>query len=202
MSEVRFIIRYTGGDAENHKLDLYDAASSIHGLAKALAITTHALLTEGEIRRKGGSIPNVDFFLHPPQKGSFIEIVTIAFASPAVKILGSSIVTAVFWDMINYSWKIASGKQATPQYRITKKILDKNDTFPQEIEEALEKSLQQIHRPILHNSEMKIEIKRPKQGVVVEFNKQTLNHVYLQDQAEVRDNISGNVTKYNMTIRN
>ncbi|SHK36442.1 hypothetical protein SAMN04488028_104306 [Reichenbachiella agariperforans] len=198
MSEVRFIIRYTGGNAENHKLDLYDAATSIHGLAKALAITTHALVTEGEIRSKGGSIPDVNFFLHPPQKGSFVEIVTIAFEDPAVKVIGASVLTSVFWDMLNYTWKIASGKNATPTQRIPKKILAKNDTFPQEIADVLEKSLQQIHRPILHDNNIKIEVKRPKKGVVIEFNRETLNHVYLQDEPQIQDNISGNVTKYNI----
>jgi hypothetical protein len=198
MAEIKFVIRYTGGNAENHRLDLYDAATSIHGLAKALAITTHALVSKGEIRRKGGSIPDVDFYLHPPQKGSFVEIVTIAFENPAVRVIGASVLTAVFWDMLNYTWKTASGKTAVPTSRIPKKILEENETFPQEIADVLEKSLQQIHRPILHDPAIKIEIKRPRKGVVIEFNQETLNHVYLEDEAATLENISGNVTKYNI----
>lgn len=197
-SEIKFTIRYTGGDADNHRLDLYDAAASIQGLAKALAISTHALISEGDIRRKGDSIPHVKFYLHPPQKGSFVEMVSVFFETPAVQVVGSSVIVAAFWDMINFTWRHASGTTPEAQERIPKKIIKENELFTQEISDALELPLQQIHRPILHDSNVKIEIRRPRMGTILEFNNETLNHVYLSPESALQTNILGNVTKYNI----
>lgn len=198
MNELRLNIRYTGGEAEQSKLDLYDAGASIHGLAKALAISTNALLTNGEVRNRAGKIPNVKFYLHPPQKGSFIELVSVVFEDPAVQIVGSSVLGAAFWDMIRYTWYTASGKTPEPTERIPKKIVNENELFSQQMSTVLEKPLAQFQRPILNNADMNIEIRRPRMGTVLTFDRQTLNHVLTSNDAGVKENISGNVTKYNI----
>lgn len=196
--EVKLTIRYTGGTADDSLLDLYDAASSIQGLAKALAITTNALVTKGEIRSRGDSIPNVKFFLHPPKQGSFIELVTIVFDDPVVKIIGKTVVTAAFWDMIDFTWRHATGRNKDPEERILQKIVKENELFPQEISRVLEIPLQQLHRPILHDRAIEIEIKRPRVGTILKFNAATLDYVMSQNDPLPIKDINGNVTKYNI----
>lgn len=196
--EVKFTIRYTGGTADESILDLYDAASSMQGLAKALAITTHALTSEGEIRSKGDSIPNVKFFLHPPKQGSFIELVTIVFEDPVIRVIGASVVATAFWDMIDFTWRQATGRNKEPEERIAKKIVRENELFPQEISRVLEIPLQQLHRPILHDRNIEIEIKRPRIGTVLKFNASTLDYVMSQNDPQLVEDIHGNVTKYNI----
>ncbi|WP_291274575.1 hypothetical protein [Flavobacterium sp.] len=196
--EVKFTIRYTGGTADESILDLYDAASSMQGLAKALAITTHALTSKGEIRSKGDSIPNVKFYLHPPKQGSFIELVTIVFEDPVARVIGTSVVVAAFWDMVDFTWRQATGRQKNPEERIARKIVEDNDLFPQEISRVLEIPLQQLHRPILHDRNIEIEIKRPRVGTVLKFNADTLDYVMSQNDPQLVENINGNVTKYNI----
>jgi hypothetical protein len=196
--EVKFTIRYTGGTADESILDLYDAASSIQGLAKALAISTHALTSKGEIRSKGDSIPNVKFFLHPPKQGSFIELVTIVFDDPVVRIIGKTVVATAFWDMIDFTWRQATGRHKDPDERILQKIVQENELFPQEISRVLEIPLQQLHRPILHDRNIEIEIKRPRIGTVLKFNAATLDYVMTQNDPLPVENINGNVTKYNI----
>lgn len=56
MKTINFKISYHNGDASDGRLDMYDASVSLQGFAKALAITTHALLNDGEIRKKGNTI--------------------------------------------------------------------------------------------------------------------------------------------------
>ncbi len=194
--EVKFTIRYTGGTADQSVLDLYDAATSMHGLAKALAITTHALATEGEIRSKGNSIPNVKFNLHPPKQGSFIELITIVFEDPVVRVLGASVVTAAFWDMVEFTWRQATGRARQPKERIPRKIVADNELFPQEISRVT--PLQQLHRPILHDRNITIEIKRPRVGTVLNFTSETLDYVMSQNDPELIEGVNGNVTKYNI----
>lgn len=195
--EVNFTIRYTGGKADESLLDLYDAAASMQGLAKALGITSHALINDGAIRHRVDSIPHVKFYLHPPKKGSFIELVTIVFEEPAVLAVGSSVIVAAFWDFIEFTWKQATGQEGELTESTTRKIVRDNDFLAQEIEHALENPLQLIHRPIHNDRSIEIEIKRPRIGTVLKFNRATYDYVMSQNDAEERVNVIGNVTKYN-----
>lgn len=195
--ELKFTIRYTGGIADHGLLDLYDAATSMHGLSKALAITSNAVVTKGQVRKRVDKIPNVKFYLHPPKNGSFIELVTIVFENPAVQVIGSSILVGVFWDFVNFTWRKATGRDAQPLEYQTKKILEKNEFLEQEITDALEIPFQQLHRPIQNDSNIEIEIKRPRAGTVLTLNRETYDYVNSQLEPEEKTEIVGNVTKYN-----
>lgn len=196
--ELKFVIKYEGGDADNHKIDLYDAAKSMRGLARALAISTHALNTNGEIRHRVESIPDVNFYLHPGQKGSLVEIVSIVFSDPIAQSIGTSVLGAAFWDMINYSWRHATGTTPEPTHRRVKKIVNEKDEFANEISDALEIPLQEIHAPIHGDGRITIQIKKPKGEVILELNTDTYNFVSTINSGGVELNISGNVTKYNI----
>lgn len=195
--ELKFTIRYTGGIADQSLLDLYDAATSMHGLSKALAITSNAIVTRGQVRKRVDKIPNVKFYLHPPKNGSFIELVTIVFDNPAVQAIGSSVLIGVFWDFVNFTWRKATGRDAQPLEYQTKKILEENEFLEQEITDALEIPLQQLHRPIQNDRNIEIEIKRPRSGTVLTLNRETYDYVNSQLEPEEKTGIVGNVTKYN-----
>lgn len=195
--ELKFTIRYTGGIADQSLLDLYDAATSMHGLSKALAITSNAIVTRGQVRKRVDKIPNVKFYLHPPKNGSFIELVTIVFDNPAVQAIGSSVLIGVFWDFVNFTWRKATGRDAQPLEYQTKKILEENEFLEQEITDALEIPFQQLHRPIQNDRNIEIEIKRPRSGTVLTLNRETYDYVNSQLEPEEKTGIVGNVTKYN-----
>lgn len=196
--ELKFVIRYQGGSAENHRVDLYEAAKSFHGLARALAISTHALASDGEIRHRVHSIPGVEFYLQPGQKGSLIEIVSIVFSDPIAQSIGTSVLGAAFWDMINYSWRHATGTNPEPSHARIKKIIKNREDFTDEIVNALEVPLQELHTPIGGDNRISIQIKKPGGEVIVELNSETYNYVFTNSEAEIRLNIRGNVTKYNI----
>lgn len=197
--ELKFILRYTGGKADENTLDLYDAATSMQGLAKALAITSYALINDGKVRKRGDSIPNVDFYLEPSKKGSFIEIITIVFQQPAVQVLGSSVLAAAFWDFINFTWKEATGRESAPKEFKTRRLLEQNETLSEEISHVLEIPLQQLHKPIQRDRNIEIEIKRPRSNTpILKFNRETLDYVMSEGEPEEVENIIGNVTKYNI----
>lgn len=195
--ELKFTIRYTGGIADESLLDLYDAATSMHGLSKALAITSNAIATRGNVRKRVDKIPNVKFYLHPPRNGSFIELVTIVFENPAVQAIGSSVLIGVFWDFVNFTWRKATGREAQPIEHQTRRILEENEFLEQEITDALEIPLQQLHRPIQNDRNIEIEIKRPRVGTILTLNRETYDYVTSIPEPEERTRIVGNVTKYN-----
>ena len=196
--EIKFDIRYIGGDADQNKLSLYDASTSILGFAKAIAISANTLVTKGKVRIKGGNVPNVKTYLYPSKKGSFIEIVSIVFQEPAVKAIGVSLITSAFWAMLEYSWKIATGQEASSENDTVNKIFNDNELLDLELSAALENPIQQVHRPILHSSDMKIQIHRPRVGKIIEFDFTTKEYVCSTMDAGIREDIVGNVTKYNI----
>jgi len=195
--ELKLTIRYTGGIADESMLNLYDAATSMYGLSKALAITSNAIATKGQVRKRVDKVPNVRFYLHPPKNGSFIELVTIVFENPAVEAIGSSVLIGVFWDFVNFTWRKATGRDAQALEYQTKKILKENEFLVEEITNALEIPLQQLHRPIQNDRNIEIEIKRPRTGIVLTLNRDTYDYVNSQPEPEEKTGIVGNVTKYN-----
>ncbi len=66
------------------------------------------------------------------------------------------------------------------------------------MEEVLEAPLEQAHRPIKKNPNMVIALKRQRGSEIIKLDSQTLLSVSLQTDAQVTENIKGNVTKYNI----
>lgn len=194
--QVKLTIRYVGGIANENVLDLYDAANSMQGLSKSLALISNAIINK-EVRKRLDKIPNVKFHLHPTKKGSFIEVITVIFEEPAAVSVGTSVIGAVFWDFIEFTWKKATGRDAELKEVRSKKIMEENPHLEDEMIAASESSLQQIHRPIQNDKDIQIELQRPKKGTVVKLDRETYEFVNSHTDPIEKINIVGNVTKYN-----
>lgn len=198
MHSVNFKISYHNGDAAQGRLDMYDAAVSLHGFAKALSITTHALLNEGEVRRKGNSIKGAQIYIRPSRKGSFQELITIAIQNDAALAIGSSIVGTVFYDLLKWTWSKTVEKEYQPSTPHVQRLNDRIEPFIGDIEEALEVPLKQAHRPIEKADNMVVVIKRPRAGEVFRIDNETLKTVSVQTEPNVIRDVTGNVTRYNI----
>jgi len=73
MAEIK--LSFEGRMAENHVLDLYDAARALVGFQRSLALTTH-LITNGEIITQAPSLKNAQILTTTPQAGSW-EVVAM-----------------------------------------------------------------------------------------------------------------------------
>lgn len=197
MVTINFKISYQNGDADFHRLDMYDAALSLQGFAKALAITTHALLNNGEIRKTGNRVEGAKIYINPSKKGSFEELVTIAVNNPEATI-GVSVLSSAFWDLVKWTWSKTLELPYTPQTPHVKKLNKKIEPFIGEMEEALEIPLEQAHRPIKQCDDMVISLTRPRTGEVIKMDFETLKSVSLQTESKLISGITGNVTKYNI----
>lgn len=197
MTEVSFKARYVGGEADKHRLNLYDASNSLIGISRALNITAHALINKGEVKKKGDKTKHVSIYLHPSKKGSFVEMVSILFEPEVYEAVGVSVLGAAFWDMLSYSWSQTTGQEYEPETSTVKKIIKNKEGFGEEISEALENPLGKIHRPITSDEQVKIEFHRARKGAVLEFNKETLDSVTCIKESPETD-VVGNVTKFNV----
>lgn len=199
MKTISFKITYHDGDARDGRLDMYDASVSLRGFAKALSITTHALLNDGEIRKKGNRVDGAKIYINPSKKGSFEELITIAIENPIAASIGTSIVANVFYDLLKWTWSKTLELPYDPTTSHVKKLEDRIEPFIGEMEEALEVPLEEAHRPIKKFPEMSITVKRPRVTEnVVKMNADTLKSVSIKTEPDLVTNIIGNVTRYNI----
>lgn len=195
---IHFKISYHHGEAQRGRLDLYDASMSIHGLAKALSITTHSLLNDGAIRKKGDRLDGAKIYISPSRRGSFQEIITLVISNEAAVAFGVSVAAATFWDLLKWTWGKTLDIDFNPQSTYAKKLSKRREPFIGEISEALEVPLEQIHRPIKKTPEMEISIQRPRVGEIIRLNHNTLENVALTTESNITEDIIGNVTRYNI----
>lgn len=198
MSEVRIIFHYDGGTAAHGSLDIYDAAISLHGLSRALAITTHAFLNDGEIRTRAERVDGAKILIRPPQRGSFQEIVTVVFQSSAVEAIGYSVIAAAFWDFLKWTWSEVIGENSRPSTPTVRRLQDRIEPVMGELVEALEKPIQEIHRPILRDRDIRLGVHRPHVGEVLRMNSDTLDYVTTSTESEIVSGLLVNVTRYNI----
>ncbi|MFO8140863.1 MAG: hypothetical protein R6T87_03030 [Marinobacter sp.] len=174
---------------------MYDASVSLQGFSRALAITGHALLNDGEIRKKGNRLEGGRLLISPPRRGSFEELITFVITNKDA--IGASIAAAAFYDLMKWTWSKTLDLAYEPQTPHVRKLEERIEPFIGEIEEALESPLEQAHRPIRQNREMVVSIKRARAGEIIQLNNDTLASVSLHTDSDVV-RISGNVTRYNI----
>jgi hypothetical protein len=196
MKEITFCIKYHYGSAEEGRLDMYDASVSFQGFAKALSITAHALLNDGEIRRKGHRIEGGELYIKPSRKGSFEQVVTFVITNQDA--IGASVAAAAFYDLIKWTWSKTLELKYIPETPHVKRLAERIEPFIGEMEEVLEIPLEQAQRPIKKDSDVIISIKRQKLGDVIRLDLDTLEKVSLSVDDEVTKGILGNVTRYNI----
>lgn len=196
MTSITFAIKYHHGDAEKGRLDMYDASESFQGFARALSITAHALLNDGEIRKKGHSVAGGELYINPSRKGSFEQIVTFVITNKEA--IGASVAAAAFYDLVKWTWSKTFELVYEPETPHFRKLSERIEPFIGEMEEMLEAPLEQAQRPIKKNDDVVITLKRQRIGEVIRLDKETLEKVSLRTEESVTPNIKGNVTRYNI----
>lgn len=187
MPDFRLKFRYENGSAADGQLDLYDGAVSLEGIARAITITTHALLN-GEVRTRADAAHGAEFHLRAPQRGSFVYEAAIFVAGACS--------SGLFYDFVKYAFREAVGKfdELTDPPRPS--LQDRIAPTMGELPAVLESALIDVHRPIRQQPEMTLSVTKPRGEVLVEFDSQT--GLYLQPRTvAMPDAVVGTVTRYN-----
>jgi hypothetical protein len=196
MTTITLCIKYHYGDAEEGRLDMYDASVSFQGFARALSITAHALLNNGEIRKKGHKIHGGELYLKPSRRGSFEQFITFVITNKEA--IGASIAAAAFYDLIKWTWSKTLEITYDPETAHVKKLSERIEPFIGEMEEVLEAPLEKAHRPIKKDENVVISLKRQRVGDVINLDSSTLEKVSLRVEDHITKEIKGNVTRYNI----
>lgn len=190
MTECRIKFIYSGGEADNNRLNLYDGAISLEGIARTLAITTHAFIS-GEIRTRGDGAHGASFYLNPSSRGSFILEATVWMAG--------AVTSGLFYDFISHSFKEAVGLQDGTEDQ-KRSLRERIEPTMGELPAVLENPLNAVHRPIQQNPGMVLKVARPRGEELITFNSVTSSA--LQPTIEnLSDPVVGHVTRYNTISR-
>lgn len=198
MTVIRCRVSYHNGDAEQGRLELYEAGRSIQGLARALSITTHALLHDGEVRAHGDRADGATIYVQPSQRGSFVEQVAVVIADPFVQAIGSSVIGAAFYDILRTGWSHATGHSAEPQTPTLQRMAERRQEILEELAAGLERPLEELHRPIKRQPVIEIKVTKPRGEALIRLDDETRQYVSTRTQGDDVNNLKGNVTRYNI----
>lgn len=186
MSELKLKFQYEHGAADSGRLEIYDAAVALRGIARASSIVTHAYLN-GEIRSRAEAATGAKIYIDTPKRGSFIYEATIWTAG--------ALTSGVFYDYIKYAFNEAVGK-ANQTVDYSKALEKRIEPTIGELPAVLESALEEIHRPIRQDKKIVLTVARPRGEELAVFDSESL--LYLQPSTvPAPHEISGNVTKYN-----
>ncbi|MCY1520458.1 hypothetical protein D9M68_552350 [compost metagenome] len=192
-------LRFEGGDADQHMLDLYDGAASLHGFAQALQIATHAYL-HNHVNSKATALKGATIYLKGARPGSLLtDLVTrIDKYQPTV-----TLSPAVFYDFLKLSFSKATGyTEATPETAYVQKLLDRDEPFFDDLAESMEGSLQRAHRAIEEGGVETVALERPRGEQLLIFDNQTCSWVNTREEKPDVYELTGNVTRYNSITGN
>ena len=196
--EVSAVLRIDGGLADQGLLDIYDAADTIYGLARATNIVTHAFLNKDQVKTRANSVQGAQTYIHSSLKGCFEEKFEIHFEKHAIENIGSTVLVNNFWDYLTWAWSAAIGQPIAPESASLKKIVESDPELIFVIADALETPMQKLHRAISRDSTVEVTLNRPKVGDKVILNHNSLAFVSVRDVEANTEYISGNVTKFNV----
>lgn len=185
---LKFKITYQNGDADDHHLDMYDAAISYLGFSKALNITVGAILNK-QVKVKGHHSGGIRVYLETSKRGSFEQLITVSFENPLVV----GITTNFVWEGIKYVWgSLLNQAPAAPN----KKVMDRIEPIFDELLQAIETPVQEAHRPIVNDDKIKVDLTCGRKKDTIAFDKSTLKTVSEKVSEKIEEGRIGNITKY------
>lgn len=144
------LVKFTGDEAEMHRLPAYEATASLFGVTRALSITSAYLMTQ-RVRRKKFEELGFKIDLVAQRPGSFETLFEIMYDEAAVATYTGFVAGAAanfFTDFIKSMFSRSIGEEAT---RTIKKLEDDQVLSGGDLAavvDALEPTMRQAHRSI------------------------------------------------------
>lgn len=183
---------YKGGAYDDGLSEIYDGAKSLNGFSRAISIVTHAFLNE-EVIQRSTAMKGAVIYRKASKKGSFVELFVVVIENPVVQ----GITAAAFYDMLKFSFDCVLGKEYEPETSRVRKIVDRKEPIIPQLMESLEEPLKEMHRPIITNPSVTIDVERSR-SALVRMDSSTKDYLYNDVVSDFHENVVGNVTKFNM----
>lgn len=160
------ILKYEGGDADDHRLDALTGGESLEGLGRALSLVAHFAAT-GEVRQRAPYSKEARFVFSANRAGSLEWLVEYVQNNPGEIALGLGVngITA----LVAWVWAKAIGRAE----KAPKAIEALDEARSGDIEalvEAVEPSLKKAHRAIGPTAQQILIINGNNNNVIVGFD--------------------------------
>ncbi|MEQ9557629.1 MAG: hypothetical protein RIG67_17805 [Rhodospirillales bacterium] len=189
--EFDLTARFTGDEADLHRLPAYEGTKSLIGLSRSLTLINHYLIT-GTVRQRAPYTDSVKIFIRPAREACFETVFTFISEIGAISALGGAVAVNVTANLITDGVRtVLSRVTGRPTEPETGELADIERVRPGDLEalvDAVEPAMRQGHTAIGQGSQNIIVIKGDNN--VVTFNPRTKDYVnseILTDEDFIQD---------------
>lgn len=207
-----FRLKFTGEKANDGQLEFYDAAKSILGFERSLALTAHFVLN-GEIITQAPSLKGATILVKPPREGSWEIVASIVAGMVAGGALGKDTVFGhLMWSAYDYvvshtlgfhvefeKTLVASHREFLAQRRKDPDLAISEGRLDSLIEKT-ESALIEMHRPIVWSGTagQAVILDVSANEIGVPFTAETYEYAANLERENVSINAVGIVSSYNV----
>ncbi|MEY3123160.1 MAG: hypothetical protein RI993_1985 [Pseudomonadota bacterium] len=213
--ESKYALAFYGARAEQHELDLYDAAQSLLAFQRTLALTTHLVL-HNQIITQAPSLKNAAIFALPPEEGSWTlrvnlmllttgayYITTVPPGTPLGHLVQSVYDYAIHETLgFHVDYDKSLGQQYEELTEQGAKVPFLKESRINSLIEKCEPSFRELHRPIYakrtaENAVITSEVDGLMQPLGPRLNLDTFEYVASSRREDAAVMISGSISSYN-----
>ncbi len=148
--ELELVAKFTGEDADQHRLPAYEGAQSLQGIARGLVLISHYVAT-GTIRKRYPYSPDIRVFMTPPRRGS-METLYELVSVPGLLTLGGALVLSVtgnlLTDFVKRVFSRTVGEDASSEDDADQAIEDARPGDVDALVDAVEPAIRMAHTSI------------------------------------------------------
>jgi hypothetical protein len=188
------ILKFRGGDADDHRLDAYAGGMSLSGIAKGLERIGHYAVT-GKIRKQFPYDTRIRFFIETPSPGSLEWAVGVYFAVQtafAADPLLGGLTTNALYDLVKMTFGRAIGNGGAPQTEQTNLLDDRKGGDVEALVDSVESPMREAHT-VIGNSAHDIQIVNGQNNVVI-------NHLTLVTKEYVTITLKGDSERVDVSV--
>jgi hypothetical protein len=194
--ETSIQIQYEGNQADDGRINLYDAAEALKGLASSINIITQSFSNDDKVQTKVPVQKEFKTYFSAAKKGCFDLFIDVKFETKTIQKHGASVVKDKYWDYLIEAFSASTGSEAYNNSTFLKKLLQENEGLFDEMAIAIDSHILNVHRPISNGSAATAKIIRPYVGEKIELNIKTHHYLNTKIRDENITNLSGNVTRH------
>jgi hypothetical protein len=192
-------VRFRGGEADSHRLDLYDGTHSLFGFARTLLQSTHFFLN-GNVTFQAPAAKGVRLYLRPAQKGSFSQVIQLVVDHPETAAFELATGVAL-WDFTKLMLSRTTGTVAQGSSPMVRSLQNTREPDLDALSEAITSPLKHAHRFIEEGNRDKSISLEMGSGSAVVLTSRSRDYLFVRSVGSKFEKIVGSVSSYNINTR-
>jgi hypothetical protein len=193
--EINLSVRFTGGEAQENKIDFYDGSESLFGFSRALLLSTSYLLT-GKVNFQAPSVKGAKVYMLTSRPGSFEQIIQLVIQNPAAAAFG--LVTGQrLWAFTKSVLTKSVGQPDESDSDFVKSIQGQKEADLDSLNEAVTSPIKMAHRFVgADHSSKKISFGSVSDRIVLD--ERTRDYLFIRTVESKFTDFTGNISSYNI----